>query len=424
MARPVLQTTGSLGVSYIVFRGMKQLLSNHVPERWLQVEEAHMSKVNELANKMTERLHDSLPNIPEKTRNDNIILRTIYESFQKVKVYEIAIYLLTILVVIILPPLLSLHMDKKKKAAIEAFEKKQKKEKDEDEERQKKQEEIEDLGHRLEEMRQNEKVEEEETRKDLNQTAESTHVEETEEGNLSNRSINKNTEEIRLSLTKEERQKLKEEKEKEQNLIVPDVTEIDEITETGPKNESLVSPALHHSGQEGTEEIDSAIEDKVAYEQHNFIDKIDPLRENDGIDLEDGFKEVDHLVSPLEPEIIVESVQDISQDNIDTVQEVHEETVKDQEEDDDDQEEQEPDEEKETLGPEQIIVLEKTTEQPRIPSLTNPTGSSFDSQSSLHTQVLLPPATSSSYIQFSPTKTSDLKVEINKKNAYSQPFEY
>lgn len=416
-----MQTTGSLGVSYIVFRGMKQLLSKHVPERWLQVEEEHMNKVNELANKMTEKLQESLPNIPEKTRNNNIILKTVYEGFQKVKIYEIAVYLLTILVVIILPPLLSLHMDKKKKAAIEAFEKKQKKEKDEDEDekQKKKQDEIEKLGDRLEDMRQNEKVEEQ-ARKGQNQGSETIQ----EEENLSNRSIDKDTEEIRLSLTKEERQKLEEEKENEQSLVEPDVTEIDEVTETEPQNGFLVSPALHHPDQEETEENNNDVEDKVEFEQQNFIDKVDPIRENDGVDLEDGFNEIDHIVSPLEPETVDESVHEISADNIDTVEEVHAETISDQDGNEEEQE-LEPDEEKETLEPEQAIVLEKTAEQPRrIPSLTNPTAASFDSQSSLHTQVLFPSANSSSYIQFSPTKTSDLKVEINKKNAYSQPFEY
>ena len=417
-----MQTTGSLGVSYIVFRSMKQLLSKHVPEKWLQVEEEHMNKVNELANKMTERLQESLPNIPETTRNNNIILRTIYESFQKVKVYEIAVYLLTILVVIILPPLLSVNMDKKKKAAIEAFEKKQKKEKDEDEEDKKNQKEIEQLGDRLENMRQDEKKEEQ-ARKDQDQDQESETVQEEEE-NLSNRSINKDTEEIRLSLTKEERQKLKEEEEREQSLLEPDVTEIDEVTKTEPHNEFLVSPALHHPDQDETELKDNEVENKVEYEQQNFIDKVDPMRENDGVDLEHGFNEIDHIVSPLEPEIIEESVHDISADNIDPAEEVHEETVQEQDEVEDEQE-LENNEEKETLEPEQAIVLEKTAEQPRtIPSLTNPTAASFDSQSSLHTQVLFPSANSSSYIQFSPTKTSDLKVEINKKNAYSQPFEY
>ena len=374
MARPVLQTTGSLGVSYIIFRGVKHLLSKHVPEKWLRVEEQQRNRVNDLAQKVGGKIQDSLPSIPEKTRNNSALLKTVYDSFQKVKLYEVAIYLLTILVVVILPPLLSLRMDKKKRIALEEFEKRNKENNDKH-----------DDNDNINLSKTHE--EEEEPEEEPEEPEEEEYEEEVSEtsNELSNGSINNNAQ---LSLTKYE-QTTEDETPQEQEL-----PELEGIEDDKDIDESNITLASYHGVASDVNNNEIEIEETPESEVTNIT--------HNGVDLEAGFEEIDQIGSPLQPvhiEVPDENIEPIEASN--DVQE------------------------KEVLEPEQAIILEKSAEQPReVPSLSNPIALSFDSQSSLHTQMLFPSAGSSSYIQFSPTKTSDLKVEINKKNAYSQPFEY
>ncbi|SMN19139.1 similar to Saccharomyces cerevisiae YHR195W NVJ1 Nuclear envelope protein [Maudiozyma saulgeensis] len=390
MARPVLQTTGSLGVSYIIFRGVKQLLSKHVPEKWLRVEEQQRNRVNGLAQRVGEKLQDSLPNIPEDTRNKNILLKTVYDSFQKIKLYEVAIYLLTILVVVILPPLLSLHMEKKKKAALEEFEKRTQQNNDNNND-----DDNTNVSNIHEEDPEEEDPEEEDPEEGDPEEGEEEEEEDVSEAEnkLSNISMNDNAP---LSLIKDELP-LADDIPKEQEIA--DVDNVEEELSHMDENDndfsqSNITLSSYHiipdNVNNGEYKGGKNLESEVAERTH------------DEIDLETGFDEIDQIGSPLEPEH-----NEVFKENIETVEEPQDV------------------QEKEVLEPEQGIVLEKSVKQPReTPSLSNPKALSFDSQSSLHTQMLFPSAGTSSYIQFSPTKASDLKVEINKKNAYSQPFEY
>ncbi|GMM54664.1 hypothetical protein DAKH74_012800 [Maudiozyma humilis] len=414
MARPVMQTGGSLGVSYIIFRGVKHLVRDYVPEEWRSAEERQLDRVNGAVKKVAEAVQDKLPAISEEARQNSSLLRALYEAIQQAKLHEIALYILTVVVVVLLPPLMSLRNDKKKK----------------------------ELKKRWEKPEGPDSGAEEST--GSTEGGDSHPNADQELSNPSQSEQNGETQQsANLSLTKDDNE-VTEEVEQD-DTVLHDSTVVEEVADEEEIEQEIAAPLIEETQDHSKiqEELNKLQEEK---EQLHMSQENEPPVE---VDPEVGFEEVDSVGARMEPEQVEEAEQieeaEVSEQLEEAEEsepaeisqapeqiEVSEDPVSLNEETDEESENVLPashelesgPSEKEILESTDEAVLEKAAEQPReIPALLQQTGLSFDSQSSLNSQFLHA-AETPSYIQFSPTKTSHLKVEINKKNAYSQPFEY
>lgn len=375
MARPVLQTTGSIGVSYIIFRGIKQLLSKHVPEEWIEIEKQQKNKVDTLVQKLSNVVDEQLRVTDQEKQGMNSLYRIFYSTVEQIRINEILLYIVTIIVIIILPPLLAIYMKNKRDEALKTMENRNR---DDDtnngfshESRSGNSTETKVLQASETENSQNDEdysVEDQEQKQDEREQ-DTFHT--TKE--IKNFETNKP---IDFSLRSIKQTEPEANKEGRENLD----SDTDEIQE---ETEDIKSNRLNDQKQEQERE-------EIGMNHNGTVDEID---------IEDGFQKLDKIISPLEAD-----VYDVSKDQLET-------QIK------------ESDVEKENLEPEQTIVLEKPSEPREIPDSTFHTDFYTDSHSSLHSPKLLHSG-ASSYIQFSPSKSSDLSVEIDKRNAYSQPFEY
>ena len=387
MARPVMQTGGSIGVSYIIFRGLKHLLADYVPEEWQNVEEKQLDNVNVAVKKVAEAVQDKIPKISEDTVNNSTLLRAAYDALQQAKLHEIALYIITIIIVVILPPLMSIHNDKKKKELMARWEKPKKDESSDGD--------------------ANSNIPEEPTQEDgskENTSGEPAHNDELSDSTQPPKDLEDSS---NLSLTKDNNEIVEgsENEEDIEEVVLHDSTIVED--EEAEEEESTETPMMNevenHSGIQ--QELNRL--DEEEQQQHFLQEQITPNE----IDPETGFEEVDNVGPSLEPEQIEDSENPVS---------LNEESDGDSEEDSNHESAaatgpQDIPNEKEILESTDEVVLEKAAEQPReIPPLLQPTGLSFDSRSSMNSQFLHA-AETPSYIQFSPTKASHLKVEINKK---------
>ncbi|CCF56985.1 hypothetical protein KAFR_0B06880 [Kazachstania africana CBS 2517] len=110
---PVVRSGLSFAASYVIVRGVKRFVENHVPEEWLSIKDQKEIEATEALRKVAEVIQAQLPPIAELELDDrnSTGLKNVYHIFMRkmlaLRQYEIEIYVFIIFALIMIPAIVS-----------------------------------------------------------------------------------------------------------------------------------------------------------------------------------------------------------------------------------------------------------------------------------------------------------------------------